>query len=88
MYPAWLEGGCHLFPGESQYNHFTIIFEMLKENKDEFISMNVNFSDLGSHSARKGAAIFGLCGCIVAPPITSICLCIGWLIGNVKSCYL
>ena len=31
--------------------------ETLKENKDEFIAFNVNASELGYHSVRKGAVI-------------------------------
>jgi len=50
--------------------------------------LGVEAGDLGSHSARKGAATFVACGTTVSPPIVSICLRAGWSLGKVKQKYL
>ena len=65
-----------------------IFCDVLKENEAEFVKLNDNIEDLGSHSARKGSSTLCASGCTVAPPITSICLCAGWSMGTVKSRYL
>ena len=70
---------------KSLYDNF---YDVLKENKHEFITLNVNFAGLGFHSSHKGAGKLYASGGTVAPPITSVCLHAGWLMGNVKSCYL
>ena len=57
-------------------------------NKDIFIELNVNISDLNFHFSYKGAVTFCVSGCTVAPPITYNFLCTGCSVGNVKSCYL
>ena len=43
---------------------------VFKENKDSFTEFSINFSDLVSHYARKGATIFCTSSVIVAPPIS------------------
>ena len=84
-----MKGDCCLFPGYSQYNCFMHIFcDVLKEHKDEFVALSVDVSDLGSHSSHIGAATLCASSCTVAPSISSISLCAGWLVENVKSLYL
>ena len=65
-----------------------ISWELLKDDKNKFIVLDDNISDLGSNSSHKSDAIFNKYCCRVAPTTTSICLCTGWLIGNVKRRYL
>ena len=56
-YLTLLMGDCRLFSGYFQYNRYMYIFcGFLKEYKDDFACINADFSDLGYHSARKGAA--------------------------------
>ena len=47
-----------------------IFCEVLKDNKDEYITFNVNVSYLGYHSTTKGDAKMCAHGCTVTPPIT------------------
>ena len=61
---------------------------ILKKYKDDFVALNVDMSDLISHSACKCAAKFCVSVCTVAPPITSISLLVRWLVGNLKILYL
>ena len=44
--------------------------------------------DLGYYSAHKGTDTLCEYGFTMSPPITYICLCAGWLMGNVRSRYL
>ena len=62
--------------------------DVLKEHKDEFVALNVDVYDLGSHCTQKGDDALCASGCTVAPSITSTCLRAGWLMGNMKSRYL
>ena len=57
-------------------------------NKDIFIELNVNISDLGPYYSQTGAATFYISSCTVAPHITYICLQKVWLKVNTKSQYL
>ena len=64
MYPAWLKGDCHLFPGGSQYNHFMRkLWNTLKDNRDESIELNVNVYDVVSKSPSKYSATLCISGC-------------------------
>ena len=44
--------------------------------------------DVGTHSCRKGVATVVAAGCTVSPPIVSICVQAGWVMGGVKDRYL
>ena len=41
-------------------------------------------SDLGTHSTRKGVATSVSAGCTMSPPIVSVCIHAGWVMGGVK----
>ena len=45
-------------------------------------------SDLGTHSTRKGVATSVSAGCTMSPPIVSVCIRAGWVMGGVKDIYL
>lgn len=50
--------------------------------------LGINIGDLGTHSLRKGVATLIAAGCTVSPPITAICIRVGWAMGGVKERYL
>ena len=78
-----------LFEGKDQYNRYTKIFsDVLKKNAVELRKLGLEVGDIGTHSARKGVATLVAAGCTVSPPITSICLRMGWAMGGVKDRYL
>ena len=54
----------------------------------EFFSLGISPGNLGSHSARKGAASFACAGSTVSPPMVSVCLRAMWSMGHVKERYL
>ena len=62
-----------VFPCLVTINNFMIIFrEVLKDNKDEFISLCVDVSDLVSHFAQNISATFCIYSCTMSPTTTSI----------------
>ena len=50
--------------------------------------MGVKPGDLGTHSVQKGVATMVAAGCTVSPPIVSLCLRVGWIVGHVKDKYI
>ena len=50
--------------------------------------MGVKICDLGTHSYCKGVATMVAAGCTVSPPIVSIFVRAGWVMGGVKDKYL
>ena len=50
--------------------------------------LGVKPGGLGTHSVRKGVATMVAAGCTVSPPIVSLCLRVGWIMGGVKDKYL
>ena len=62
--------------------------EALNNNKNEFIVLNVNVSDLNSHFDCKGTATLRAYGFTVDTLTTSICFYEGWLMVNMKISYL
>ena len=50
--------------------------------------MGVKICYLGTHSCRKGVATMVAAGCTVSPPIVSVCVSTGWVMGGVKDNYL
>ena len=65
-----------------------IFCELLKDNKYEFIVLNVDVYDLGYNYACKDAATLFISSCTVEHPITSIFPCIGFAIVSLQSRYL
>ena len=77
-----LSTGGKLFPGAKQYSRYTkFMNRFFQTNKSKFLSKNMNVNDLGSHSARKGAATFACCGCTAPPPFVAVCLRACWSLG-------
>ena len=64
------------------------LIEVLKEDTDEFIALNIDVSDLESQSACKYSDVLCIYGGTVEPKSTYICLYTGWLIWNMKTCYM
>ena len=88
-YPQLLKEGASLFQGTSQYNRYAKLFlQTISENKAELQLLGVEDGDLGTHSCRKGVATMVAAGCTVSPPIVSICVRAGWVMGGVKDRYL
>ena len=69
-----LRRGAHLFPADKQYN---ITLNILQENCDELNCLHLAFAKV-----IKGVAIMVSAGCTVSPPIVSICIRAGWLVGG------
>ena len=88
-YPQLLKDDSSLFQGTSQYNRYAKLFlQMISDNKSELQQLGVEEGDLGTHSCRKGVATMVAAGCTVSPPIVSICVRAGWVMGGVKDRYL
>ena len=90
-YPQLLKEDSSLFQGTSQYNRYAKLFlQLIADNKYELQQLGVEEGDLGTHSCRKGVATMVAAGCTVSPPIVSICVRAGWVMGGggVKDRYL
>lgn len=87
-FPNVLCGRSPLFEGESQYNRYRNLFtRIISDNKNELAILGVKEGDLGTHSLRKGVATMVAAGCTVSPPITSLCIRAGWVLGGVRDKY-
>ena len=88
-YPQLLKEDASLFQETSQYNRYAKLFlQVISENKAELQMLGVEDGDLGTHSCCKGGATMVSAGCNVSPPIVSICVRAGWVMGGVKDRYL
>ena len=88
-FPEVLSSNSSLFQGKSQYNRYSKLFlAFVKENMHELRPLGVEEGDLGTHSCRKGVATMVASGCTVSPPIVSLCIRCGWVMGGVKDRYL
>ena len=88
-YPELLSSNASLFPGNSQYERFNDEFtELVKEYSEELKIFGVEPGDLGTHSTRKGVGTAICAGCTMSPPIVSVCVRCGWVMGGVKDKYL
>ena len=87
---SWLDKGWLSFVswGVTIKSLYETSCELWKDNKDEFISLNVNVYNLWYHSYPKTYYKLSIYGWRMAPPTTSIRLCTVWLIVNVKISYL
>ena len=78
-----------VFQGMSQYNCYSRAFlRFVAEHKVELQKMGVQHGDIGTHSCRKGVGKMVSQGCTISPPIISICIRCGWVMGGVKDKYL
>lgn len=88
-FPEVLSSNSSLFQGKSQYNRYSNLFlDFVKETMHELEPLGVQEGDLGTHSCRKGVATMVAAGCTVSPPIVSLCIRCGWVMGGVKDRYL
>ena len=86
--PDILTTNSPLFPGNCQYDIFLKIFhKVTKDNFERFQETGVEKLMLGAHSVRKGAITIVATGCTVSPPIASIFLRDGWIMGPIKDRY-
>ena len=88
-FPETLKTNAAVFQGMSQYNHYLSAFQkFVAEHKVELQKLGVQHGDLGTHSCRKGVGTMVSAGCTISPPIISICIRYGWVMGGVKDKYL
>ena len=87
-YPQVTEG-TKLFSSSDPYQRFSkVLRKCLEDNEAVFNELGVDIDDIGTHSARKGAATHCSTGSTVSPPMASICLRAGWSMGPVKEKYI
>ena len=78
-----------LFPAENQYHRYsTILKKVIIDNREEFEKIGVTPENIGSHSARKGAATLAAAGCTISPSMASICNRAGWKMGGTRDKYI
>ena len=81
--------GMKLFYSSDPYQRFSkALRKCLEDNEEIFNEMGVDIDEIGTHSARKGAATHCSTGTTVSPPMASICLRAGWSMGPVKEKYI
>ena len=81
----------YIFPGGKQYDRYRQnLSKILNEEQlaDALQSHGIIADDLGTHSARKGAATYCSSGSTAGPPATAIHLRAGWSMGTVQNTYL
>ena len=88
-FPDVLKEGAPLFEGTNQYARYsTRLHQVFHELKDALNDLGVDWTDLGTHSARKGVGTMVANASTVGPPIVALCLRAGWTLGGVKEKYL
>ena len=81
--------GGKLFPSQNQYNRYSkILQKVIKNNKEEFAEIGVTAKEIGSHSARKGAATYASAGTTCCPSMAAICNRAGWKMGGSRDKYI
>ena len=81
--------GTKLFSSTDPYQRFSkVLRKCLEDNEAAFNDLGIDIDDIGTHSARKGAATHCSTGSTVSPPMASICLRAGWSMGPVKEKYI
>ena len=76
-----------MFECTNQYSRYASRFARLLHEMQGDLN-EYEPSDFGSHSSRKGVATWVAAGRTVSPPIVSLCLRAGWLLGGVKDKFL
>ena len=88
-YPEVLKGDMPLFDGTSQYQRYHKLFsKLVKSLEPELFDLGFFPGDLGAHSCRKGVATLIASGSTVCPPISSLCIRAGWVMGGMKDKYI
>jgi len=81
--------GSNLFKRLDPYPKFSKgLRKYLEDNETAFNNLGLDIDEIGSHSSRKGAAIYCSTGSTISPSMTSICLRTGWSMGYVKEKYI
>ena len=65
-----------------------MFLSLIKCNLEHLNTLGVEEGNIGIHSSRKVVATMVAAGCTVTPPIVSICIRSGWVMGGVKGKYL
>ena len=84
-------GDTLLFPGGKQYDRYRQSMSKFLGSEELHPILNdygLQASDLGTHSARKGAASYCSSGSTVGPSNTAVHLRAGWSMGAVQNTYL
>ena len=81
--------GGKLFPSQNQYARYShILQKTIRDNEEEFAEIGVTAKEIGSHSARKGAATYASAGTTCCPSIAAICNRAGWKMGGSRDKYI
>ena len=84
-----LEGNLSLFPGDNQYGLYGGLFgKVVKGTENELLALGFHPYDIDTHSLRKEVVTMVASGCTVSPPISSLCIRAGWVMGGVKDKYI
>ena len=69
-----------LFPGSDQYNRYSKYLHKLLKEKQDYIEKKygIKISDIGGHSARKGASTYMTSGCVNGPMQQAVNIRCGW----------
>ena len=88
-YLEMLVNNISLFQGKSQYHQYSRMFLLLiKDHLEHLKTLGVKEGYIGTHSCRKVVATMVAARYTVYPPIVSICIKAGWVVGGVKDKYL
>ena len=78
-----------LFQAKSQYHRYSRMFFLLIKNILEHLkTLVIEEDNIGQHSCIKGVAAMVDTGCTLSPPIVSIYIRAGWVVGGVRENYL
>jgi hypothetical protein len=78
-----------IFPANNQYHRYSdILSKVVAKNASKFAQVGIAPGDIGTHSARKGAASLAASGCTIAPSMASICNRAGWSLGGTRDKYI
>ena len=78
-----------LFPGKDQYNRYSKYLHRLLQRKKDYIERKygIKISDIGGHSARKGASTYMTSGCVNGPMQQAVNIRCGWRMQGVTDTY-
>jgi hypothetical protein len=77
-----------LFPSKFQYNRYASINKVIRQHQAKFARIGVKPGTIGTHSARKGAAIYAASGCTICAGKSAICNRAGWRLGGTLDKYI
>jgi len=78
-----------LFDGNSQYQRYhKLISNLVTSLKSELFDLSFLPGDLGTHNCKKGVETLIASSCTACPPILSLCIRAGWIMGGMKDKYI